>query len=84
MQKGEALQAMEMDLKETVSLLKKEEYERALRRASDAIDLRVIELQVRTDTRLSQAHRVRLLSRIEVALNSPPLHVQTEHSRSEI
>lgn len=73
MQKGEALQTMETDLEEVVSIMKKKEYERALCRANDAIDLRVIELHVRTDSRLSQGHRIQLLNRVEAALSGPPL-----------
>jgi hypothetical protein len=71
---------METDLKEAVSSLKKEEYERALRLAHGAMNLRVIELQVMTDSRLSQEHRIRLLKRVEGALHGPSLRVQSEHS----
>jgi hypothetical protein len=65
LQKADALQAMKSDLEETVSGLKMEEYERALRRAKTLDDLRAVEFQVGTDARLRPDHKSRLLKKVE-------------------
>jgi hypothetical protein len=71
---------MGRDLKEAISAVKKEEYQRALGRASDSTDLRVIELQVRTDVKLSMYHRSQLLGTVEAALYAS-MQAQPDHTR---
>lgn len=81
MKRAEALQVMEQDLKEVVSSLRTEEYNRALEKARDYIDLRAIELHVKKDSRLSAIHRDQLLRGIEDAIDEFPPSTQLEHSR---
>jgi len=75
LQKREISRALDQDLKEAVSLVKRRDYERMLKRAHDLVGLRAIEHQVRMDSRLTQGDRILLLS--AVAKKS---HVQTKYS----
>ena len=75
LQNWEISRALDQDLKEAVSLVKRHDYERMLKHAHDLVGLGAIEHQVRMDSRLTQGDRVLLLS--AVARKS---HIQTEHS----
>ena len=59
--KGAPIHATE-DLRETISLMRRREYEVAIRRASGPQDLGAIENQMRTDSRLTHHDRIQLLS----------------------
>lgn len=66
-QKAELLRTMSRDLKVEVSLLRRGDYERELRDAPSLGGITAIERNVRTDPRLSQWDRIRLLSMISRA-----------------
>jgi len=78
MQKADALEAMKLDLEDTVSVLKKGEYEKALQKAKTLAELRALDFRVRTDAKLRPDHRNQVLQRIErsvqkaVRLTAPP------------
>jgi molybdopterin converting factor small subunit len=75
LQKREISRALDEDLKEAVSLLKRQDYEGMLKRAHDLVGLGSIEHQVRMDSRLTQGDRIRLLSAV-----SRKAHIQTRYS----
>lgn len=65
MQRAKVTQAFDQDLKEAISDVKKDEYERALEEAHDLMALNAIEHRIRTDFQLTQDDRVQLLGDIE-------------------
>jgi len=67
LEKAEALQELEEDLKEAVSTLRQEEYRWAIEKARDPADLRVVEINMMKDSRLSPNQRGQLLKRLEDA-----------------
>jgi len=70
LEKAEALQELEEDLREAVSALRQEEYKWAIEKAKDLDELRVVELSLIKDTRLSSGQRGQLLNSLEDASHS--------------
>jgi hypothetical protein len=64
LQKREISPTQNQDLKEEISLVKRQGYERMLKQASDLLGLLAIERQVRVDSRLTQHDRALLLSAV--------------------
>jgi len=64
-QKADALQLMKSDLEDTVSAMRKEQYERAAQRATTPDELKTLDFQVKADTRLRPDHKNQVLQRIE-------------------
>lgn len=64
MQRAKAAQVLEQDLKEAISIVKKDEYRRALREAHDLTALNSVEHRIRTDSQLAQDDRVQLLGEL--------------------
>jgi len=77
----EAIQVVQQDLREAVSVVVRDEYEREMERAKDSVDLRIVQLWVMRDRRLSENHRARLLKSLEDAIHWLPPWTSSEHLR---
>jgi len=78
---AEPIETLGKNVKGAVSGLRKETYERALEKARDVVDLRLVELHVKTDERLSESQRDLLLREVEGAIMLAGAVSQSEHTR---
>jgi len=65
MQRANVVRPHNQDLNETISIVKKEVYRKALREAQSPEALNAVERQVMADFQLTQSDRIQLLGEIE-------------------